>query len=68
MTPLYLGRTATFVLETDGLTTREAEQRIEQLCEAFEGRKRYLIERWWSAGNESLLRGDRADRQGGHDE
>jgi hypothetical protein len=53
MTPLYLGRTASFVLETGGLTTKEAEQRIEGLCEAFEHRKSYLIERWRSAGSES---------------
>ena len=45
-TPLYLGRTATFVLETQGLTSREAEGRIEALCQAFESRKPYLIERW----------------------
>jgi hypothetical protein len=52
MTPLYLGRTASFVLETGGLTTKEAEQRIEGLCEAFERRKPYLIDRWRSAGSE----------------
>ena len=46
LTPLYLGRTATFVLETQGLTTAEAEGRIEQLCLAFESRKSYLVERW----------------------
>ncbi len=46
LTPLYLGRTATFVLETQGLTTAEAERRIEQLCLAFESRKSYLVERW----------------------
>jgi len=46
LTPLYLGRTATFVLETQGLTTTEAEGRIEQLCCAFEENKSYLIERW----------------------
>ena len=45
-TPLYLGRTATFVLETQGLTSREAESRIEALCQTFESRKPYLIERW----------------------
>lgn len=48
LTPLYLGRTATFVLETQGLTTTEAEGRIEQLCGAFEANKSYLIERWRS--------------------
>lgn len=46
LTPLYLGRTATFVLETQGLTSAEAEGRIEALCRAFEERKAYLVERW----------------------
>lgn len=45
-TPLYLGRTATFVLETQGLTSAEAEGRIEALCRVFEQRKPYLIARW----------------------
>jgi hypothetical protein len=48
-TPLYLGRTATFVLETQALTTTEAEGKIEALCEAYEKRKPYLIERWKNA-------------------
>src|SRR5438093_2295259 len=46
LTPLYLGRTASFVLETQGLTSAEAEVRIEALCQAFEKRKPYLLERW----------------------
>jgi hypothetical protein len=46
LAPLYLGRTATFVLETQGLTSAEAEGRIEVLCQVFERRKPYLIERW----------------------
>jgi hypothetical protein len=46
LTPLYLGRTATFVLETQALTSAEAEGRIEALCRVFEQRKAYLIERW----------------------
>lgn len=46
LTPLYLGRTATFVLETQALTTVEAEARVEQLCRAFESSKSYLTERW----------------------
>lgn len=45
-TPLYLGRTATFVLETQGLTSAEAEARVDALCQCFESRKPYLIERW----------------------
>jgi hypothetical protein len=46
LTPLYLGRTASFVVETEGLTSIEAEGRIEALCQTFEKRKPYLIERW----------------------
>ncbi len=46
LTPLYLGRTASFVLQTQGLTTREAEHHIESLCRTFESRKEYLVTRW----------------------
>ncbi len=49
LTPLYLGRTATFVLETQGLTSSEAETRIESLCQTFENTKPYLVERWKAA-------------------
>jgi glycosyltransferase involved in cell wall biosynthesis len=45
-TPLYLGRTATFVLETQALTSAEAEDRIEALCQTFEKHKTYLVARW----------------------
>jgi hypothetical protein len=45
-TPLYLGRTASFVLDTQGLTSAEAEGRIEMLCHAFEKDKPYLLARW----------------------
>lgn len=46
LTPLYLGRTASFVLQTQGLTTREAEHYIEMLCQTFESQKDYLVTRW----------------------
>ena len=46
LTPLYLGRTASFVLDTQGLTSAEAESRIEMLCQIFEKQKPYLIARW----------------------
>ena len=46
VTPLYLARTASFVLATQGLTSREAERRIEMLSQAFENQKSYLVERW----------------------
>jgi len=46
LTPLYLGRVASFVLETESLSAMEVEQRIERLCLTFESLKPYLIERW----------------------
>jgi len=46
LTPLYLGRTASFVQATQGLTSMEAEQKIEALCHTFERMKPYLVERW----------------------
>jgi glucosylglycerate synthase len=49
LTPLYLGRTASFVLETQALTSAEAEGRIEQLCQVVELEKPYLVKRWSEA-------------------
>ncbi len=46
LVPLYLGRTASFVIEVRESTAAEVEQRIERLCSAFEAEKSYLIERW----------------------
>jgi glucosylglycerate synthase len=46
LTPLYLGRTASFAYVTQGLTSTEAEQKIEALCQTFERMKPYLVERW----------------------
>ncbi len=46
LVPLYLGRTASFVLEVRESTASEVEQRIEQLCNVFETQKSYLIQRW----------------------
>lgn len=46
LTPLYLGRVASFVLETETLVADEVESRIEQLCQTFEALKPYLVARW----------------------
>ncbi len=46
LTPLYLGKVASFVIETWDSTAAEVEQRLEELCIAFEEGKPYLIERW----------------------
>jgi glycosyltransferase involved in cell wall biosynthesis len=46
MTPLYYGRTASFVIESQDMTTEEAENLIENLSITFEKLKPYLIQRW----------------------
>jgi glucosylglycerate synthase len=46
LTPLYLGKTASFVLDSQGLTTAESEHLIEGLCRTFEKEKEYLVTRW----------------------
>jgi len=46
LTPLYLGKVASFVNETWDCTAEEVEARLEELCLAFEKEKSYLVERW----------------------
>ncbi|HET9942066.1 MAG TPA: hypothetical protein VFR05_01920, partial [Terriglobia bacterium] len=46
LTPLYLGRVASFVFETRMMTAAEVEERIENLCVAFESLKPYAAELW----------------------
>ncbi|GAB4388823.1 MAG: glycosyltransferase [Thermodesulfovibrionales bacterium] len=46
VTPLYIGRTASFVLETLESDAEEVEKKIERLCRVFEARKAYLMENW----------------------
>ncbi len=50
LTPLYLGRVASFVMETETMVSAEVEERIEQLCLAFEAEKAYLLARWDALG------------------
>ena len=50
--PLYLGRTASFVLEVTESTAAQVETRIEQLCHVFEVEKPYLAQRWDTVGRE----------------
>ena len=52
MTPLYLGRVASFVNETRDLDSRQAEELVEEQAQAFEARKDYLIERWQAVKRE----------------
>ena len=46
LTPLYLGRLTSFVLEHENLESAEVEQRIECLCMSFENLKPYLRAQW----------------------
>jgi glycosyltransferase involved in cell wall biosynthesis len=46
LTPLYLARTASFVLETPEASAEEVEQILENLCQEYETLKPYLIQRW----------------------
>jgi glycosyltransferase involved in cell wall biosynthesis len=50
LTPLYLGKVASFVIETWDCTADEVERRLEDLCLSFEREKSYLIERWDGKG------------------
>ena len=46
LTPLYLGRTASFVLETATSGSAEVEERIRRLADEFVAQKPHLRERW----------------------
>ncbi|WHZ13983.1 MAG: hypothetical protein OJF52_000818 [Nitrospira sp.] len=46
LTPLYLGRTASFVLETRDGDAAQVEHTVDKLCRQFEQSKPYLTERW----------------------
>ncbi len=46
LTPLYLGKVASFVIETWESTADQVEGRLEDLCDAFEREKSRLVERW----------------------
>ena len=44
--PLYLGRTAAFIVATHGHGAAVTESQVEAVGAAFERQKRYLVERW----------------------
>lgn len=46
LTPLYLGKVASFVIELKDANSVEVEQRLESLCLTFQKEKPYLIDRW----------------------
>jgi len=46
LTPLYLGKTASFINRARDMTAIEAEAEIEKLCMEFEQNKKYLVMHW----------------------
>ena len=46
LTPLYLGRVASFVQQTHSLGSVKVEEDIEKLCLTFEALKPYLLNQW----------------------
>lgn len=46
LTPLYLGRVASFVTDSENLESAEIEEEIERLCMSFEDLKPYLKAQW----------------------
>jgi len=46
LTPLYIGRTASFVLETQESDADAVEEKIEALCRIFEEKKAQLLASW----------------------
>ncbi len=46
LTPLYLGKTASFVMETEAMEQCDAEGQVENLCVEFEKNKDHLIHNW----------------------
>jgi glycosyltransferase involved in cell wall biosynthesis len=53
LTPLYFGRTASFIAETLEMTTDQAERVIDAQAREFEELKPYLVTRWREMRTES---------------
>ncbi|MBI5043473.1 MAG: glycosyl transferase family 2, partial [Nitrospirae bacterium] len=46
LTPLYLGRAASFMMEVEEMEHHKVEEEIEKVCLEFENQKDYLINNW----------------------
>lgn len=46
LTPLYIGKTASFVLQAENMGQAEVDAEIEKLCLEFESGKDYLVSNW----------------------
>ncbi len=54
VTPLYYGRVASFVRQSWGMTSAEAEALVEEQAQKFEEQKGYLIEAWDAKAKEAV--------------
>lgn len=46
LTPLYIGKIASFVIEAWDSTATDVEEKIEKLCLTFEKKKSFLLKNW----------------------
>ena len=46
VTPLYLGRVASFINQTKNMSSAQAEEVVEEQAQVFEDHKDYLIQIW----------------------
>lgn len=56
LTPLYLGKVASFAIETESSFSPEVEARIESLCQCFENLKPELVRLWFGEGPAAYTR------------
>jgi glycosyltransferase involved in cell wall biosynthesis len=54
VTPLYLGRVASFINQTKKMNSTQAEEVVERQAEVFEQYKDYLIQVWDEKGKQKL--------------
>ncbi len=54
ITPLYLGRVASFINQTKRMTSAEAEKVVEEQAQVFEDHKDYLIRVWDEKAKEKV--------------
>lgn len=55
VTPLYYGRTAAFIKETEAMSSLEAEKWIEEVALLFEKEKKYLLKVWTEKAQSNKL-------------
>ncbi|MGD8513637.1 MAG: glycosyltransferase, partial [Deltaproteobacteria bacterium] len=54
VTPLYLGRVASFINQTKKMDSIQAEAVVEQQAQVFEDYKDYLIQIWEQANDQVI--------------